>query len=194
MTHTSSAELLTLHAVRLKGFADGTTIAGRFDLDPEATAERLEGYATGAWIAHSSFGDLAGWSLTEAGRRANEAQLLEELDTTANRGTVAEVHERFLPLNATVSAACSSVQLDPAPESFERCWQDLSTVAGHLRGLERDLTNGLSRFTGYHRRFTTALFQADDDPAWLTGTAVDSCHRVWFELHEDLIATLGMSR
>jgi len=25
-------------------------------------------------------------------------------------------------------------------------------------------------------------------------TDVDSCHRVWFELHEDLIATLGIDR
>jgi hypothetical protein len=23
-------------------------------------------------------------------------------------------------------------------------------------------------------------------------TDVDSCHRVWFELHEDLVATLGI--
>jgi hypothetical protein len=26
------------------------------------------------------------------------------------------------------------------------------------------------------------------------GTGVDSCHRVWFELHEDLVATLGIDR
>jgi hypothetical protein len=25
-------------------------------------------------------------------------------------------------------------------------------------------------------------------------TDVDSCHRVWFELHEDLVATLGIDR
>ncbi len=194
MSHTSLADLLTLHAVRLKGFADDSVIAGRFDLDVEATVTRLEAYAADGWITHSAFGDLAGWSLTEAGRRANEAQLAEELDTTASRESVAEVHERFLPLNATVSAACSSVQLDPAPTTFERSWQDLSAVAEQLRGLELDLVGCLSRFEGYHARFTTALFRADDDPAWLTGTDVDSCHRVWFELHEDLIATLGLSR
>ena len=29
---------------------------------------------------------------------------------------------------------------------------------------------------------------------WVDRTDIDSCHRVWFELHEDLIATLGLSR
>lgn len=194
MAHSSSSDLLTLHAVRLQGFADSSTIAGRFDLDAEVTSARLESYAADKWIAHSSFGDLAGWSLTEAGRRANEAQLKEELDDIAGRQQIALVHDRFVPVNATVSAACSSVQLDPVPATFEACWQALATVADHLRGLEGDLTTSLSRFAGYHCRFASALFRADEDPAWLTGTDVDSCHRVWFELHEDLIATLGKSR
>jgi len=194
VSHVSPVELLTLHAVRLKGFADERAVAGRFDLDVESTGARLEAFASDAWITHSAFGDLAGWSLTEAGRLVNETQLAEELDAAASRESVAMVHERFLPLNATVSAACSNVQLDPAPETFERSWQELSVVAERLHGLEHDLVAGLSRFAGYHRRFTTALFRADDDPAWLTGTDIDSCHRVWFELHEDLIATLGLSR
>lgn len=30
--------------------------------------------------------------------------------------------------------------------------------------------------------------------AFVDRTDVDSCHRVWFELHEDLIATLGIDR
>ena len=194
MTLSASAAVLTFHAVRLKGFANDSVIAERFDLDVTATAGRLEAYAADAWITHSAFGDLAGWSLTEAGRRVNEAQLADELDSTASRESVAEVHERFLPLNAAVSAACSGVQLDPAPDTFERSWQELSAVAEQLRGLERDLLARLTRFVGYHGRFTTALFRADNDPAWITGTDVDSCHKVWFELHEDLIATLGMSR
>ena len=53
----------------------------------------------------------------------------------------------------------------------------------------------LVRFGGYDTRFAAALARAEDgDVAWVDGTDVDSCHRVWFELHEDLIATLGRSR
>ncbi|WP_459547562.1 hypothetical protein [Nocardia sp. X0981] len=29
---------------------------------------------------------------------------------------------------------------------------------------------------------------------WMDRTDVDSRHRVWFELHEDLLATLGIDR
>jgi hypothetical protein len=32
------------------------------------------------------------------------------------------------------------------------------------------------------------------EPAWLVATDLDSFHRIWFELHEDLIATLGVQR
>jgi hypothetical protein len=28
----------------------------------------------------------------------------------------------------------------------------------------------------------------------VTGVGIDSCHSVWMELHEDLLATLGMQR
>lgn len=43
-------------------------------------------------------------------------------------------------------------------------------------------------------RFTAVLHHAADDSGWVTGTDRDSAHRVWFELHEDLIATLGLTR
>ena len=32
------------------------------------------------------------------------------------------------------------------------------------------------------------------EPAWVTRPRVDSCHTVWMELHEDLLATLGIDR
>ncbi|WP_245966310.1 hypothetical protein [Sphaerisporangium album] len=42
---------------------------------------------------------------------------------------------------------------------------------------------------------TTALARTRaGDCAWVDHTDVDSCHRVWFELHEDLIAMLGLDR
>jgi hypothetical protein len=28
----------------------------------------------------------------------------------------------------------------------------------------------------------------------VTGVGIDSCHTVWFELHEDLLATLNIER
>ena len=194
MAHTSALDLLTLHAVRLKGFADTTVLARRFDLEPGTTLLALEDYAVKGWITSSSFGDLSGWSLTEDGRRVNQDQLRDELDGIAKREEIARLHDAFLPHNATVTAACTAVQLSPSLATYDRAWEQLSGVAKALRVLEDELTACLTRFAGYHRRFSLALFRADEDPGWLTGTDFDSCHRVWFELHEDLIATLGITR
>ena len=194
MAHTSAPDLLILHAVRLKGFADTDVLARRFDLEPETTQAALKDYVANGWIRSSSFGDLSGWSLTEDGRRVNEAQLRDELDGITKREEIVRLHDAFLPHNATVTAACSAVQLNPSPATYDQAWEQLSGVAAALRVLEDELTACLTRFTGYHRRFNLALFRADEDPGWLTGTDLDSSHRVWFELHEDLIATLGITR
>ncbi len=59
----------------------------------------------------------------------------------------------------------------------------------------RGLSDVLARFDGYGTRFATALGRVQaGDHAWVDGVGRDSCHAVWFELHEDLIATLGLSR
>ncbi|WP_298328097.1 hypothetical protein [Haloactinopolyspora sp.] len=41
---------------------------------------------------------------------------------------------------------------------------------------------------------STAVTRARTDPTWVTATDRESAHRVWFELHEDLLATLGRTR
>jgi len=53
----------------------------------------------------------------------------------------------------------------------------------------------LSRFGGYPDRFRAALERVDRGQRnWVDGSRIDSCHTVWFELHEDLLSTLGLER
>jgi hypothetical protein len=193
MSRPSSVELLVLHAVRLKGFADTSTIADRFGLDAGATLEHLlDAQATG-WVTRSTFADLTGWSLSEAGRRRNEAQLHDELDRADARADIGGVHEAFRPLNVEAVTAFTAWQLGSAAGTAAR-YGHLGGLAQQLDSLEGRLTARLDRFAGYHGRFTRALANAVDDPRWITGVDVDSCHTVWFELHEDLTATLGVAR
>jgi hypothetical protein len=192
MAHPSPGDLLVLHAVRLKGFADTSAVAARFGLDTDRTREDLLDAEAYGRVSRSSFANLAGWSLTDAGRRHNENQLRDELDRTCAGPTVAGVHERFLLFNERASRVFTAWQLDPG--SAAGTASHLADLAGGLRDLERDLAGQLSRFAGYHERFAAALARAGRDPAWITGVDVDSCHRVWFEFHEDLIATLGVGR
>ena len=69
----------------------------------------------------------------------------------------------------------------------------------HLAALELLVELGcrrLARFGGYGGRLSQ---RAGARPArvrvdWVTKPVIDSYHTVWFELHEDLLATLGRSR
>ncbi|WP_155371053.1 hypothetical protein [Catellatospora vulcania] len=195
MAHRSPAELLVLHAVRLTGFAGTGAVAARFGLDPEQTHEDLLDAEAYGRVTRVAFAGLTGWSLTEAGRRHNESQLRDELDGVAARDAVTAVHDDFLPLNAQATQSFTSWQLRTLDSGAPAATGDiLRQLAQRLRPLEHRLTAHLSRFGGYHRRFAAALDRAADDPAWITGVEVDSCHRVWFELHEDLVASLGVAR
>jgi hypothetical protein len=199
MSHQTPADVLVLHAVRTLGYGDTARIAGRTGLPEDEVAGHLLDAQARGWAAHHSFAGEGGWSLTEAGKAQGERLLAAELDGAGARAAVEEVYRDFLPLNEVVAAVCTAWQLaamgigEPAM-TLAKAVTTLQGPATALAGVEARLTARLDRFAGYHHRFATALSRAGDEPAWITGTDRDSCHRVWFELHEDLIATLGLVR
>ena len=53
----------------------------------------------------------------------------------------------------------------------------------------------LPRLSHYSAKLQAALDNVrDGDTAWLSRPLVDSYHTVWFELHEELIGAVGMTR
>ena len=199
MSHHTPADVLVLHAVRTLGYGDTARIAARVGLPEDAVHEHLLDAQAHGWAAHTSFAGDSGWSLTEAGRVRGERLLAAELDGVGARPVVEEVYRDFLPLNTVVAGACTAWQLAELGigEQTTTLAETVATLQGPataLAGIEERLVSHLDRFAGYHHRFSTALTKAGDEPAWITGTDRDSCHRVWFELHEDLIATLGLVR
>ncbi|QDW63347.1 transcriptional regulator [Oerskovia sp. KBS0722] len=207
MTQDSPVDLLVLHAVRVCGFADAATLARRFDLGPAETDELLGDFEAYGWVQRSAFADLSGWSLTEAGRDEDERRLAAELAATGRADGVRDAYREFLPLNARLQRACTDWQLRPAPgarlapnDHADPAWDaavldELTALDDALAPLARRLGDVLDRFGGYHDRYSTALRRARaGEGDWVDGTDVDSCHRVWFELHEDLVATLGLDR
>ncbi|MFF1816783.1 transcriptional regulator [Kribbella sp. NPDC058245] len=199
MSRASTPELLTLHAVRLLGVGDEQAIADRFALDLASTKELLLDHQAFGWISWSQFADIGGWSLTESGRAENERGLAAELGSDAD--TVSTAYSAFLPLNGRLQAACTQWQLKPAPgdamafnDHTDPAWDqavldELAAIGQELTPLATQLTATLDRFAGYDTRYTRA-----HQAGCVDSTTVDSCHRVWFELHEDLIATLGVRR
>ncbi|MFI7443135.1 transcriptional regulator [Nonomuraea indica] len=207
MTHDSPPALLALHAVRITGFAETPVIAHRYGLDAAETRELLLDAEARGWVEHTSFAGTGGWSLTEAGRAENERQLAAELTHVGGAEEVRAVHREFLPLNALLLRACTDWQLRPtagdrlaANDHSDAAWD--ARILHELAGLDRALASlagrlgsVLTRFRGYDTRFTAALARARaGEGGWVDRSDVDSCHRVWFELHEDLIATLGLTR
>jgi hypothetical protein len=203
----SSAELLTLHAIRLKGMADDAEVAARFGLDLTLARELLLDFQAFGWITRVEFVGTAGWTLTESGRSENERQLAHELAATNSNSSIHDAYLSFLPHNDRLLRACTDWQLRPSGadplavnEHTDKEWDQrvlttLSALREELRTICQELGHRLARFRGYDDRFTAALARVEQgELTWVARPRVDSCHTVWMELHEDLIATLGIRR
>lgn len=205
--HQSPKPLLVLHAVRLLGMAGTPGVAQRFGLAVDETAELLEDFRAYGWVSHTTFAGAGGWSLTAAGVAANSAQLGAELDAAGGRTVVANAHERFLALNAKFQRTCTDWQLRPQPgdpmaanDHSDFRWDDrvlaeLAVLGGHLRPVTEPLSESLARFSGYPERYGEAMGRVErGQRRYVDGVGLQSCHAIWFQLHEDLLATLGIER
>lgn len=207
MSRPSPPELLVLHAVRLIGFADSDAIATRTGTDRDAALSVLREAEREGWVQHLAFADLDGWSLTDTGRIENERQLAVERTAVDPDNSIAATYRDFLPLNARLVRAVTEWQIKPTDEDpfapnehndpawDSRVLDELASLGTELVPLTNRLSGVLARFEGYSDRYDEALHRAmSGEHDWIDKTDVDSCHRVWFQLHEDLVATLGIDR
>lgn len=153
--------LLTLHSVRLLGFADTEAVAKRFGQDPQQIERLLIEAGAKGWAVRSSFGGSRGWSLTVAGRTENERLLAQEREAAGAHAEVTSVHEEFVPLNTDITAACSQLQLNrlsrknqPNDGIDQRTQKAFADAVASFRGLETRLAGALPRFDGYAHRST----------------------------------------
>ena len=207
MPFASSADLLVLHAVRITGMADDAAVARRFGLDGAQVQELLLDFEACGWVRRAEFADLRGWGLTDAGRAEGQRRLAAELEEAAAGAAVIDAHAAFVRLNGRFLDAITRWQIRPEPwdamapnDHRDHRWDGrvLDTLAEHsrrLRPVDQQLSAQLSRFGGYADRFAAALDRVErGQTRWVDGPRIDSCHTVWFELHEDLLATLGLER
>jgi hypothetical protein len=173
----SDPRFLVLHELRVKGLAVPDDPHG---LLPGLAADGLVQQRTGV---------VSGWRLTPAGRVAHE--VAAAADVAGVRPVVEAAHARFLGLNPDLLAICSDWQLRSDP-AVRRRLDDL-----HERALPvvDDLAAALDRFAGYRPRLTHAAERVRaGDLDHLSRPLLDSYHTVWSELHEDLLASLGIAR
>jgi hypothetical protein len=203
----SAPDLLVLHAVRIQGMSDTDSVARRYRLARDAVDELLlDNEATG-WLRRSGFADISGWSLTAAGRVRDNRNLADELAAAGVRDSVAAAHTSFVPMNTRLLELITKWQIKPVPgdpmarnDHTDWRWDEdiLKSLAGlsrKLRPIGDQLADGLTRFSGYPDRLDVALARvARGERKYVDEPRIDSFHTIWFELHEDLLGTLGLER
>jgi hypothetical protein len=195
-TSTPSPVVEALHLLRIGGGANRDDLAaatGAPVVDALVANELVK--AVGTRVA-----------LTPTGRQAHEAALAAELDEHRARPAVEDGYQRFLPLNDDVLQLCTDWQVrldggalvpnDHADPAYDAAVIDrLATVGDGAAEVVGDLAAALPRFGAYGADLADAVGRVGaGDTDYLTNPRVRSFHTVWFELHEDLLATLGIDR
>ncbi|WP_218921898.1 transcriptional regulator [Kibdelosporangium phytohabitans] len=146
-----------------------------------------------------------GWNLTGEGRAADADRIAGELAASGARAVVTGAFEDFLVLNPELLDLCSAWQLRPIDGNSRI--NDHTDAAYDAKVLARFtgfhqravavcavLTSVLSRFGRYQVRLGEALAHAEAGRLDYLTDRMDSYHSTWFQLHEDLLTTLGMAR
>lgn len=199
---TDAAVLVALRvagSTDLDGLIDRT---GRSAAEVQSALARLD---TDGAVRHRSAAP-AGWALTSEGRPRGEEHLASLAAEPAVRRGLTEAYERFRRLNPRLLAACTRWQVrsvggvdvvnDHADAGHDAAAvDDLGSIHSAVDGLLADLEQVHPVLDGYRRRFDRAMraVRSGDRP-WFASPLVDSFHTVWFELHEHLLAILGLDR
>ena len=204
LPHRTSPDLLVLHTLRCIGFAGLPRVAEAARLAHDEVESELIDLALAGLVMHTS-GEFGGWGLTEAGRAADAARIAEELEAPGTRTAVTAAHERFSVLNPELLDLCTAWQLRsvdgvPTPNDHTDPAYD-ARVLDRLTDLDRradavcaGLGAVLLRFGPYRVRLTDALTRVRAGALEYVTDDMASYHSVWFQLHEDLLATLGIPR
>ena len=201
MPASSDPGFLVLHALRLKGFADTPVVAALTRMDEAEAARHLEA-ASNDGQATRRDGRISGWALTPDGRARHAELIQKELESSGTRGAIEDGYRRFLEFNGELLSVCTDWQLrdgalnDHADAAYDgEIIGRLEYVDQQVQPVTRDLGDALERFGQYGSRFTLALDKVKNgERDWFAKPMIDSYHTIWFELHEDLLATLGIER
>ena len=205
MSAPSDPVTLVLHGLRLKGFAEAGVVAEVVAV-PDTEAKAILDSLVADGLASYRDGRLSGFTLTPLGRDEHLRRLAEELAAHDVREAIHAAYRGFLQHNADLLSVCTRWQLrDVDGQSLINDHQDRAydeEVVAELTGIHdrivpvcADLAGALDRYSLYGPRLGGALERLQaGDVDWFTKPMIPSYHTVWFELHEDLLATLGIER
>jgi hypothetical protein len=204
LPHQTSTDLLVLHALRCIGVSGPARVAAATGLAESDAESELIDLAVAGLVTHTS-GEFGGWGLTEAGRTVDAARIADELDGSGTRSAVSKAYDEFLPLNQDLLYLCTAWQMrtidgvvtpnDHSDEAYDgRVLDRFAEFDLRADPICADLSGALARFSLYRVRLADALTRARSGALDYVADNLESYHTVWFQLHEDLLATLGLPR
>lgn len=192
-------ELGVLQGVRLKGRLSRTDLAATLGVDPGDLSPLLEELTAAGLLAEG-----ATVQITAAGRDRLAALLAQEREGV-DAGAMAAVYDDFRAVNADFKRLVTDWQLRGGPGGVPNAHDDAEYDAAVLARLDdvharavpivEAAAAQLPRLNAYATKLAAALDKIKaGQTAWLTRPLVDSYHTVWFELHEELIVAVGLTR
>ncbi|RJO78361.1 transcriptional regulator [Nocardia panacis] len=199
----SGTDLLVLHALRCVGTAGLARVAAATGLGESRVEFELIDLVAAGLVTHIADFDV--WALTDTGRVVDAERITDELESAGSRAAVAAAYDSFLVLNPELLDLCTASQLrsvdgvmtanDHGDPSYDARVLDLFTEF-HRRATVvcAELSATLPRFDRYRIRLTAALDRTTSGALEYLADNTASYHTVWAQLHEDLLATLGIPR
>lgn len=192
-------ELAVLQAVRLKGRVSAADLAATLleDLgDTTSVVERLT--AAGLLVGGATV------RITPGGRERLASLLAEEREGV-DAAAMAAAYDDFRAVNNDFKAMVTDWQLKGGPQGTPNTHDDadydaavlvrLDEVHARVLPIIEAAAAQLPRLNGYAAKLLAALDKIEaGDTAWLTRPLIDSYHTVWFELHEELMSAVGLTR
>jgi DNA-binding MarR family transcriptional regulator len=192
-------ELAVLQAIRLKGRVSPADLAATLCRDPGAITDIVE-----RLTASGNLTEGPTLRITPAGRARLEALLAEERKDL-DKGAMVAAYDDFRTVNADFKSLVTDWQLKGGPGGDPNTHDDPEYDAAVLARLEEvhsrvapiiaAAATRLPRLTAYSTKLVAALDKVKTgETTWVARPLIDSYHTVWFELHEELIGAVGMTR
>ena len=198
-------EFTVLHTLRCAGTVPPERVAGITGLEQDRIESVLIDLGVQGWVRRETGPFGGGWTLTADGHRTDAEWVADELWDRQARGEVERALRDFTELNPVLLDLCSAWQLRPVGagtvlNDHSDPGHDARILAGIdecLAGLDVVLdgvTPALPRFDRYGSRLHWARERVAQGELSAVADDLESIHTIWFQLHEDLLVTLGLTR
>jgi len=191
-----TTELKVLQAIRLKGRIAAADVVAAVDDDPAAVTETVARLTdSGLVLADKTV------RLSQEGR-ARLQELLAAERQAADPRALGAAYDGFRSVNQDFKELVSDWQLrDGRPNTHDDTGYDaavlqrLEVVHRRVVPIIAAVAGQLPRLSAYADRLAAAYAKVlRGETMWLTRPLIDSYHTVWFELHEELIGAVGLTR